>query len=65
MNVNGGKGLGHSAIQDAPTGHRPPTQRCGNAPMLGSESNESNNLNEVVAVCARAVETKRPQLRCG
>ena len=28
MNVNGGKGLWHNAIQDAPTGHWPPAQRC-------------------------------------
>jgi hypothetical protein len=28
MNLNGGKGLWHGAIQNAPTGHWPPAQRC-------------------------------------
>ena len=41
--------LWHSAIQNAPTGHRPPAQRCGNAATLGNETNQPNNLNEVVA----------------
>ena len=36
-----------------PTALRPTAQRCGNAATLGDRSNESNNLNEVVAVCAR------------
>jgi len=34
---------------NAPMGHRPPAQRCGNAATLGYISNQSNNLNEVVA----------------
>ena len=39
--------------ETTPTGLWPTAQRCGNAATLGYESNESNNLNEVVAVCAR------------
>ena len=39
--------------ETTPTALRPTAQRCGNAATLGYESNESNNLNEVVAVCAR------------
>jgi hypothetical protein len=39
MNVNGRKGLWHGK-KDAPTGHRPPAQRCGNAATLGYESNK-------------------------
>ncbi len=49
MNVNGGKGLWHSAIQNAPMGHRPPAQRCGSVATLGYISNQSNNLNEAVS----------------
>ena len=39
--------------ETTPTALRPTAQRCGNAATLGYESNESNNLNEVVAVRAR------------
>ena len=44
--------------ETTPTALRPTAQRCGNAATLGYESNESNNLNEVAAVCARAAETE-------
>ncbi len=39
--------------ETTPTALRPTAQRCGNAATLGDQSNESNNLNEVVAICAR------------
>jgi hypothetical protein len=47
------------------TAFGPTTQRCGNVATLGYESNESNNVNEVVAVGARTAKTERPQPLCG